>query len=192
MFKSNKLPGHESTDEQLMGFIGGGNRRAFELLYERYFNKLVWFGLSFIENRQKTEDAVQEVFIKIIENPGLFDTDRKFSTWIYTLTSNACKNIVRNEQNRFDLLKENTSLTNSHSASTDHFIDQQILKQRIKKGFNTLTEKEKNVFVLRFEQELSIKEIAGIMSIPEGSVKSCIYYLLKKLATHLKEFSHGK
>jgi len=174
-----------------MGFICKGNSRAFELLYDRYFKKLVWFGQSFIENKQKTEDAVQEVFIKIIEKPGSFDRSRKFSTWIYTLTANACKNILRNEQNRSELIKENIIPIYSQSAAIDHSIDRQLLKQRIQSGFDMLNEKEKNIFVLRFEQELSLREIAEILEIPEGSVKSGIFYLLKKLAAHLKEFKNG-
>lgn len=48
--------------------------------------------------------------------------------------------------------------------------------------------KEKTIYTLRFEQELSIKEIADIMNIPEGTVKSGIYYLLKKFTPHLKDF----
>ena len=55
-----------------------------------------------------------------------------------------------------------------------------------------LNEKEQRIFKLRFEQDLPIKEIAEILSIPEGSVKSGIYYLLKKMSHKLKEFRYEK
>ena len=59
-------------DEQLMQMLCGGNRKAFELLYDRYFDKLVWFAFGFVNDRQKAEDVVQEVFLKVIVCKLLF------------------------------------------------------------------------------------------------------------------------
>lgn len=182
--------GKESTDEQLMRDISKGNRMAFELLYDRYFDRLVWFARRFIEDVQAAEDAVQEVFIKIMESPEKFDEQRKFSTWAYTVTGNSCKNILRNEQNRARILQENISWPESELMT--HSIDYKLLKQRIAASFKELNEKEKQIYVLRFEHELAIKEIAKIMTIPEGSVKSGIYYLLKKVAQQLKDFDYER
>lgn len=174
-----------------MQLVCKGDRAAFELLYDRYFDKLVWFARRFIDDVQKAEDAVQDVFIKIIENPGLFDEHKRFSTWVYTVTGNSCKNILRNEQNRQRILQENAG-TGEPSTTLQHSLDYKILKQRINAVYEELSEKEKNIYVLRFEHELSIKEIAKIINIPEGSVKSGIYYLLKKVAVHLKDFKYEK
>lgn len=175
------------SNEQLMKLIAHGDKKAFELLYDRFFNKLVWFAQSFISDKQKAEDVVQEIFIKIIETPGQFDTTKKFTTWVYTVTGNACKNSLRNEQNRSRILEQN-QIKKPTNTIQHHEIDKSILKQKIQLGFNELNEKEKSIYTLRFEQELSIKEIAEIINIPEGSVKSGLYYLLKKFTPHLKDF----
>ena len=172
-----------------MLMVSRGDRAAFELLYDRYFSKLTWFAQGFLNDQHKAEDAVQEVFMKIIESPGKFDTDKKFSTWIYTITGNVCKNILRNEQNRARLIKENSSDDLSYQQ---HVSDEAYLKKQIQVALENLSEKEKNIYSLRFEQELPIKDIAEIINIPEGSVKSGIYYLLKKVAPHLKEFRYEK
>ncbi len=186
MFTLNKSPAIDSTDEQLMAFICKGNPKAFELLYDRFFDKLVWFAQIFISEKQKAEDIVQEVFIKIIENPRQFDKNKKFTTWVYTITGNACKNTLRNEQNHSRILGQN--IQKNTNIQQQHSIDKSILREKIQTAFNELSEKEKSIYTLRFEQELSIKEIAEIENIPEGSVKSGIYYLLKKITPHLKEF----
>jgi RNA polymerase sigma-70 factor (ECF subfamily) len=135
------------------------------------------------------EDVVQDVFMKIIGEPTSFDTDKKFSNWIYTVVKNQCLNHLRNEKNRQQLLSRNYSVeTIFHTHANT---DAKQLQQKIAAVVNTLSEKEKTIFMLRFQQELSIKEVAAIADIPEGSVKSGIYYLLKKMSTQLKDYIHA-
>lgn len=175
------------ADEALMNLVCKGERRAFETLYERYFDKLTWFARQYVFDEYQAQDIVQEVFIKIIEQPQLFDREKKFSTWIYTITANRCKNQVRNTQNRSELL--NHVKTENHSV-LQHEVDYKSLRNTIKKAYSTLNEKEKTLFVLRFEHELPLKEIAEITGAPQGTVKSGIHYLLKKMAYQLKVFTH--
>lgn len=188
----NRILQKGSTDEELMMLSGKGDRRAFEMLYDRYFDKLVWFARGFVKDEQMAEDIVQEGFLKIIKQPELFDPGKKFSTWIYTLVGNACKNAIRNDQNRNRLMQEEIKPMYNTSVIMHHQVDYSLLKKEITILVETLSEKEKSIYVLRFEQEMSIAEIADILDIPEGSVKSGIYYLLKKLSHHLKEFTHEK
>lgn len=174
-------------DENLMADICKGDRNAFELLYDRYFDKLVWFAQGFLKDVPQAEDAVQEVFIRIMERPELFDQSRKFSTWVYNLTGNECKNRLRNSQNRSRILEENQHVIYPQRMEMDFDPDLGFVQAQIRKAVEGLNKKEKNIYVLRFEQERSIKEIAELVQIPEGSVKSGIYYLLKKMGSQLKE-----
>lgn len=181
----------KSSDEELMRAAANGNRTAFEWLYDRYYSRVVLFCRQLLNNNQTiAEDIAQEVFMVIIHQPELFDSSKKFATWIYTIAKHKCFNLLRNEQQRSHLLNHHYSpgTTEEYHPKTDAF----KLKQRITQIFKTLTDKEKTLFVLRFEQELSIKEIAELTQLPEGSVKSGLHYLLKKLSTHLTEFSHEK
>jgi RNA polymerase sigma-70 factor (ECF subfamily) len=178
-----------NSDEELMKALSGGNRRAFEIIYDRYFQRLVYFNKGLLNSNEIiAEDIAQDVFIKIIQQPKLFDTDKKFSTWIFTISKNLCFNHLRNEKNRKDLLQNNfqaESIMHHYSS-----IDAEIVRKKIAQVFETLNDKEKAIFVLRFEQELPLKEIAEIVEIPEGSVKSGIFYLLKKISSQLKDYSH--
>ena len=191
MFGFTKISDN-TPDELLMKFIAKGDRRSFEMLYNRYFEKLTWYAYGFVAEQQRAEDIVQDVFVKVIEKPQMFDETRKFSTWVYTVTANACRNAIRDEQNRARLMREHIMPYRSNHVDIHHRADYRILKDCISSVFAELNEKEKNIYLLRFEQELSIKEVAAIMNIPEGSVKSGIYYLLRKFAYHLKDFTNGK
>jgi RNA polymerase sigma-70 factor, ECF subfamily len=177
----------QATDETLMQLLGKGNKAAFEILYERYFDKLTWFAQQYTHDLHSAEDMVQDVFIKLIEHPERFDANKKFSTWVYSITGNRCKNLLRDTENRSHLLNSQSQANQTESHSLH---DLELIKKEIRNEFKGMNEKEKSLFVLRFEHELPIKEIAEITQLPEGSVKSGIYYLLKKLAKNLNRFTH--
>lgn len=167
-----------------------GDVRAFEMLYERYFDKLTWFATGFVNEVQQAEDLVQEVFLRLIERPASFDAGQVFSTWIYAVTANACRNHLRNQQNRDRLLSEKVLPRFVKVSTLHHEGDYRLLQSRLEAAIAALSEKERNIFVLRFEHEQSIKQIADALQIPEGSVKSGLYHLLRKIAIRLKEFIH--
>jgi RNA polymerase sigma-70 factor (ECF subfamily) len=175
------------SDEQLYQEILQGSQQAFSLLYHRYFDKLCWFAQQYLYSKAEAEDIVQEVFTKIIESPKLFDASQKFNTWIFTLTANRCKNTLRNEINRSRLQQENLAIQDTQEASNAY--DAALLKSQLSKVYKTLSEKEKKLFVLRFEQSYNTKEIANILDIPEGSVKSGLFYLLKKIKESLSSYA---
>jgi RNA polymerase sigma-70 factor, ECF subfamily len=177
------------TDEQLMKQLSANmDGKIVEELHHRYASKLTSFAARMVMNSATAEDLVQEVFIKIIEKPAAFDTGQKFSTWVYTIAHNLCLNTLRNEQNRDRLLTE-------HYQVQDQFIyhpemDVKLIKAKMNSIFKDLSDKEKAVFIFRFEHELNLKEIASILSIPEGSVKSCLYYMLKKISDQLTPYTN--
>ncbi len=172
-----------ATDEQLYQELLQGNQHSFSILYHRYFDKLCWFAQQFMYNKAEAEDIVQEVFTKIIEQPQHFNANQKFSTWVFTLTANRCKNRLKQQATQSHLAGQHATSVTSVNANIE--LDAKLLKARIGKLFKELNDKEKKLFVLKFEQQLSTKETAEILNIPEGSVKSGLYYLLKKIKEKL-------
>ncbi len=183
--KNKKSSIKHLNDESLMKALSYGNSEALEVLYDRYFDKLTWFAQQFTSNLQIAEDLVQEVFMKIIESPNSYDSNKTFSTWIYTLVANKSKNYLRDTKNR-QMLLESQNIPNSTQMHSN--IDYQKLENELQKAILEMKDKDKTIYHLRFEQELPIKEIALITQIPEGTVKSSIFYLLKKLSQKLKDF----
>jgi len=180
--------GHSNSDEALYRMVMAGDRVALELLYERYFRKLVWFAGNIIKDEDEAKDVVQETFIKVITKPDLFDASRKFSTWIYTVVGNACRNHIRDQQNRLRILRENLPDEAQVEKESNH--DKKILQQSISSAIGELSPKEQQLYRLRFEEEMAISEIAAVVCIPEGSVKSGLFYLVKKISKQLKAFEY--
>lgn len=174
------------SDEQLIKEIECGNETAFNLLYERYSTKLFRYFFRLLGNdRAKAEDFLQELFIKVLNNAHAFSAAQKASTWLYTIATNMCKNEWRNTENRQRLLRQFEPWEHQSKNVLDKLQSQHMAKI-LDKMMSQLEEEEQFVLQLRFQQELSIKEIAAIINIPEGTVKSKLFYLLKRIAKQLK------
>ncbi len=174
------------TDEQLLRLITNGDSQAFEQLYDRYFRKFKFFALRFLNNEVAAEDEVQELFMTLIHKSDQYDPSYQFSTWAYTMLANRCKNQIRNEKRRAEILT-------SMSGDTEFILDAHDHKQAIqvlKTWMENQSEKEQMLFSLRFEQQLSLPEIAEIMQIPLGSVKSGLYYLTKRIREPFKKLNY--
>ena len=180
----------EITDEELVKVMLKGNKMAFELLYARYFDKLVWYANGFVNDPYEAQDIVQETFITLIESPEKFDTHRTFSTWIYTVAANKAKNRVRSLSRKKEWLNTLQLLQRDRLAKLHHRVDMKTLLHELSRIYDTLNDKEQQVFILRFEQQKSISEIAHALDLPQGSVKSCIFYMLKKYSSLLKHFNY--
>ena len=86
------------TDEELMHFIINGEEFAFNELYKRYAKKLLGYFTRMLNyDRIMAEDALQDVFLKIAEDPTRFDHSRSFKTWVFAIASNQCKNFYRHQ-----------------------------------------------------------------------------------------------
>lgn len=187
--KYNGLP-----DEELMRLIAKGNKHAFNEIYNRYNKRLLFFMYKLLNyDQQKAQDIMHDIFVQIIEKPHQFDSTKKFSTWLYTLAKNQCYNAVRNTTNR-ERLKDDAAkqIETVEQPKFTTEIDKKIFNKEIEQILYTLSQKEQLLLTLRFQQELPIKEVAQIMDCPEGSVKSGIYYLLKKLAERIPHFNPKK
>ena len=180
------------SDEELMLRVMRGDKRAFDTVYTRhsaallrYFHRMLW------RDKEKAEDFVQDFFMKIIRNPESFDAKRKFSTWMYSVAHNMCKNEYRRMEVRKPVEFERVTnhVTDDHGDNFGQRIDRKAFMNSLGSELEKLDENHRAVFVLRFEENLSVREIGDIMDISEGTVKSRIFYTLRKLSAKLGAFA---
>jgi len=190
IFSENQL--NEQPDELLMGLIRHGNEAAFEILYQRYSLKMLHYFHKMLGSQEaKAQDFLQDLFVKIIEKAHLFNPEKKFSTWLYTLAGNMCKNEYRSMQVRRILThSDEWEQLCGKDPSPEVLMDQQQFEDSLDKALRALEPIHREVFVLRYQQELSIREISQIVQCAEGTVKSRIFYALKKLSARLCVY-HG-
>jgi RNA polymerase sigma-70 factor (ECF subfamily) len=159
-----------------------GEPQAFGTLVDRYQTRLLNFVNRTIGDRERAEDLVQEVFIRVFRHLHRFDQTKKFSTWIYTIASNLAKNELRNRSRNplvlFQTIKKNWEADHrplqfeDTTARPDDLYRKRFLKDAVDQCVHRLPEHHREVFVLRELEGKSYQEIAEITGCNLGTVKS--------------------
>lgn len=182
--KYNKL-----NDEKLILLIPKGNENAFNELYMRYSQRMyAYFYKMLYQDNELAADFTQTLFLKLFEKANSFNPEYSFSTWIYTMASNMCKNEYRRQSRSEPIIKMPLLLFDITQPKGPSNIDSEIFQKHLQVAVNELELIHKQCFLLRYQDELSIKEIAEILNCPAGTVKSRLYYALKKLSNKLADF----
>jgi RNA polymerase sigma-70 factor (ECF subfamily) len=182
------------SDERLMLFLLQGEALAFDVIYVRYSRRLLGYFIRMLNyDREKAQDALQDLFLKIVEQPGAFDTTRRFQPWIYALAFNTCKNYYK-YSTRVKVVHEELHYT-GNALDEGAFLkaaekmDAVQFRSALDYVLNELPIEKKTVFVLRYQEDHSLQEIADITNCSEGTVKSRLHYTLKILEERLKIFN---
>jgi len=171
----------ESDDSAVVTAFLDGEERAFTELVERYQTRLLNFIYRTIGDRDRAEDLVQEVFIRVHRHLHRFDRSKKFSTWVYTIASNLAKNELRNRSRNplvlFQTMQganddEDRPLQFEDTTSRPDDLFRRRLRELVEDTVAKLPEHHREVFVLRELEGKSYEEIAEITSCNLGTVKS--------------------
>jgi RNA polymerase sigma-70 factor (ECF subfamily) len=184
------------TDEELIAFIIKGKEKAFDEIYNRYSKKLYYFFYKKLyQDHNKAEDFLQELFLKLIEKADSFDKTKLFATWFYSIAYNMCKNEYRLNANKKLYFDETNSLETNRTITyceVQNDYDFAIFNNHLEKELAKLNENHSLTFMLRYQENLTIKSISDIMNCSEGTVKSRLFYTVKKLSKRLLIFSPVK
>jgi RNA polymerase sigma-70 factor (ECF subfamily) len=169
-------------DSSLVATFLAGQNAAFDELVERYQKRLLNFVYRTIGDRERAEDLVQEVFIRVHRHLHRFDQTKKFSTWIYTIASNLAKNELRNRSRNplvfFQSIKKSwepdhrpVQFEDPHQRPDDLF-RRRHLRELVEWAVDQLPGHHREVFVLRELEGKSYEEISEITECNLGTVKS--------------------
>lgn len=163
---------HEETDEAIAKVVQNGDAEAFGVLIERYEGKIFRYGKRFLFQYEDIEDAVQDSFVKAYTNIQSFDTDQRFSPWIYRIAHNTFINIIKKKgKEALPFFDMDTLLGN---LSSDENPEQELIegedRELLNAVVNMLPVKYREPIILYFFEERDYKDIADIMRIPTSTV----------------------
>ncbi|MBD3380603.1 MAG: sigma-70 family RNA polymerase sigma factor [candidate division Zixibacteria bacterium] len=166
MLERNKL-----TDVELMKRMQKQDMVAFNTFVDRYKNRLFTVINRMLDSAEEAEEIVQETFLRVYQHCHTFDFRFAVSTWVYTIALNLARNELRRKKRVkfFDIEDYKDKLSTPENQSTG---DPAKLMAALKKAVQKLPPKYKEAFVLRDIDQLSYEEIAQILSVPLGTVKS--------------------
>ena len=158
-----------------------GDIEAFEQLIASYQKKVYNIAYRYMGNREEAEDLAQEAFIKVFRSIGSFRGDATFSTWLYHVVSNVCRDALRKNSRRYEesldcgVTTEKGELQREiadNSMAPEPIYENNELGQFIQAMIDQLTPEYKTVIIMREFQEMSYEEIARELDCSLGTVES--------------------
>ena len=177
------------SDQYFINNFQNGKKEAFKELFHRYKIKVYNLALKILKNREEAEDVTQEVFMKAFSSLNKFEGRSEFSTWIYRIAYNLCRDKIKvvQKSNRF----QNSYIRQKEMIKTESNVDPEEtfkLKQICIKCVNFCEHfvpySQKTVLVLKDAYGLSNKQIADILNCNVGTVKA----RLARARVKVKEF----
>ncbi len=194
----NKLNTSDQDDTELLKAFRGRERDMFDTLVLKHQNRVFNLCYRLLGDYEEANDCAQETFVKAYRSLGRFRFKSTFSTWLYAIAVNTCKNRVKSSEYRHrkkmvrlgnPVETENGSYTvevGDESQSPVKKLEKKETGELIQEAINSLPEEQRTVIVLRDIQGISYEEIARITGYNPGTVKSKIARAREKLRESLK------
>ena len=161
-------------------------RAAFPLLVKQYQQRVYRIVRKMVISHDDADDIVQEVFVKVWNNLDGFKGDASLFTWIYRIATNESLQFLRKKRNQSWFRSDITEELENVLVSEKH-IDGDEVQMKLQKAVLRLPDKQRLVFNLRYFEDLSYEEIAGITDSTVGSLKASFHHATKKIEEFLQE-----
>ena len=191
------MHGEVLSDETLVSKACRRDRKAFDALVLRYQSQAILVAQGILKNFELAKDASQNAFAKAYFGLNHFRSDAKFKTWFFRIVLNEAKNIYRKEKARGLFKSWSASkadaeggesileLIPSSGQSPREVFEKQEVKKQLELAINDLPEREREVFILRYINYLSLNEVAETLGIALGTVKAHLSQGTEKLKSML-------
>jgi RNA polymerase sigma-70 factor (ECF subfamily) len=187
MRQSEKL-----SESEIISKAKKGDMEAFEFLVNKYQKSIYYLCRRMTSTHQSADDLSQEAFIKAYFSLIHFKDGMNFFTWLRKIAVNNSLNYLKNNK-REELLGEKENSIPENASSTYEELPQDVvqrnrLEQKFRESLNALPIDQKTVFILKFFENQSYKEIAETLNLPNGTVMSRLNRARKKLKTLMMDY----
>ncbi len=176
--------------KQLIKDAQNGDSYSFHQLVALHDEKIMVLAYQLMRNKQDAEDLYQEAFVKAYKNIQAFRFESSFYTWLYRITVNTALNMKRKMSRMYtqEPIENYDPIENiPQPGSTNKHGE---INRAIKAATDELPEKQRTAFILKYLQNMKIKDIAAIMDIGEGTVKKYLFRAIEKMRIQLKEYRY--
>ena len=172
-------------DDLLIGRIAQGDRGAMQVLYGRHHVRVFRFGLRLVRSEQIAEDLISEVFLDVWRQAGKFEGRSSVSTWLLGITRFKALSALRKRRDA-ELNEEAANAIEDESDDPEVAVQKKDTGAVLRKCLMALSAEHREIVDLVYYHEKSVEEVAGIVGIPENTVKTRLFYARRKLADLLK------
>ena len=178
-----------SDERSLVLRLIEGDEDAFCELYAAYKNRLIYFAMRFLKSREYAEDIFQDAFAVVWQGRRFINPDASFSAYLYTIVRNRILNQLRDLSNQDKLREQILSQAVNYTNETKDEIIANALRQFISRALQQLTPRQREIFQMSRERQMSHREIAEVLGISVNTVQESISISLRTLRTYLEKNS---
>lgn len=186
-------PFHSLTDEELMQrVVAKDDERAYNELYRRNIRRLMGFIFRQTgRNEQLAADLAQDTFMRIWSAREGFRSGQSFAPWMFTIACNLCRNTFRRGEHeaQYEIYVAQTT-DGAEDSRVEAKIDSASFDKALARQVALMTPDARLLFSLRFEEELTVPQIAEAMGLPEGTVKSRLHTMIQTLKQNLNQYDN--
>ncbi len=162
--------------------------KGLRSLMNKYQEKLYWHVRRMVLNHDDADDILQNIFIKVYKNISQFEQKSSLFTWLYRIATNETLTFIEKNKkwkvDSLDFTTEHPAITN---LRTDEFFDGDQVSLNLEAAILTLPTKQRQVFKLRYYDELSYQDLSEILDTSEGSLKASYHHAVKKIEEYMKQ-----
>ena len=175
-----------TADEVLIARIAGGDRLAMQVLFARHHVRVYRFVLRLVRNEATAEDLISEVFLDVWRQAGKFEGRSQVSTWMLSIARFKALSVLRKRPEE-ELDEETAERIEDQSDDPETALAKKDKGALLRQCLTALSAEHREIIDLVYYHEKSVEEVAGIVGIPEATVKTRMFYARKKLSELLKE-----
>ncbi len=189
------------TDEELVKLSKKGQTQAFDELIRRYYKQIYRYTVRTIGRTDVAEELTQEIFVKTYRSIKLFEVDKqyKFKSWLFTIAINRTRDYLRKYARTVREISLDTTqsededftlgaVIENKTEQPDKIIEKKELRELIKNLLLELPEKLREIIILAYYEKLSYNEIAELINIPLGTVKSRLHKAVQQFSKLWEEY----
>ncbi len=179
------------TDAEIVAGIREGSSSLLNELYKRYASKIYYKCLGMVKDADQAQDMAHDVFIKVSTNLDKYKGTAELSFWIYAITYNHCITHLKKEKRlRFEAIDERVDPEDGGETELAEKIIRDLKLTQLKALIKKLKPSEEAILLMRYQEGMSIKQIAGILQVGESAVKMRLKRIRIHLATLIKKLDH--
>lgn len=179
-----------------------GNISAFEELIYKYDKKVLALALRYVKNEDDARDIYQEVFIRVFKGLKKFQFKSEFSTWLYRIVTNVCLTYKTRSNKReyisihpddnegSDIMKTGFEIEDNEPIP-DRALTNAEISDYINNALETLSPRQKMIFILKHYEGYKLKEIAEMLHCGEGTIKKYLFDAVRKMRTQLADLYYA-
>jgi len=183
------------SDEERREACQAGEVSAFDLLVARWEDKIRGAAYRFLGSEEEAKDVAQEAFLKAYRALGGFKREARFSSWLYQIATNLCRDRLRRRRTRaavsLEELEETGPVIVETRPGAHEQLQQQDLARLVRRAVHALPEEQREVVILKEYQGLTFLEIAQALDVPVSTAKTRLYRGLGQLRLRLEREGLG-